>query len=85
MGLNGNYIIIINNYVLQNKNIIFWIYIYIIDLIEKEELKEKFKQIFDFPNDQLMYEDIFEWNIENWKDLAYEVSSKTFKICGLNW
>jgi len=46
-----------------------------------EEIKKSFK----ITNEDLINEDIFEWNIENWKDLKNENESETFELCGLNW
>ncbi|KAG4091544.1 hypothetical protein H8356DRAFT_1278918 [Neocallimastix lanati (nom. inval.)] len=52
---------------------------------EKEDFVKKLKEKFGFPDEDLLYEDIYEWNIENWKELSNENKSETFKLCGLNW
>ncbi|OUM56118.1 hypothetical protein PIROE2DRAFT_19427 [Piromyces sp. E2] len=49
------------------------------------EFMIKLKGLFNFPRDNLLEEDIFEWNIENWEGLTHETTSKIFKLCGLNW
>ncbi|ORY05309.1 hypothetical protein LY90DRAFT_519349, partial [Neocallimastix californiae] len=35
--------------------------------------------------ENLLSEDIFEWDIENWKGLKNENTKENFKLCGLNW
>jgi len=43
------------------------------------------KNRFYFQSNELLQEDIFEWNIENWNGLIPEKKSELFNLCGLNW
>ncbi|KAL6616878.1 hypothetical protein U3516DRAFT_338996 [Neocallimastix sp. 'constans'] len=52
---------------------------------EIKTFMEEIKKSFKITNEDLINEDIFEWNIENWKDLKNENESETFELCGLNW
>lgn len=63
------------------------IYILKIRIIE-EKIIEIIKQYYNFPIDDvedILYEDIYEWNIENWGDLKLETTSEIFKLCDLSW
>jgi len=44
-----------------------------------------FKVNFQLSDENLLSEDIFEWDIENWKGLKNENTKENFKLCGLNW
>jgi len=54
-------------------------------MLDTKLTKEIFKDKFQLSDENLLYEDIFEWDIENWKGLKNENTKENFKLCGLNW
>ncbi|KAL6632213.1 hypothetical protein U3516DRAFT_532211 [Neocallimastix sp. 'constans'] len=72
--VNNNEINSLDNYICEPE-----------DSNEKYLFMNEIKNRFYFQSNELLQEDIFEWNIENWNGLIPEKKSELFNLCGLNW